>query len=509
MARSATLDAAIEAARTPMFDSFGALSPERASRHVALLFAISLAYPVVVCVLFYPTPYVDLREQINWGLTYPITTWKHPPLQSWVAGLASLAGPRDAWFYMVVAQILNVVCFHYLVRIAREFLDRTAIAPFLLIGVCGFYLSAWLPTIALNADQIQAPLWAAAVFHALAATRDDRWRDWLALGAVIGLSMLAKYFAVVLIVSLLVAALATPEYRRVFIAGKFYVAVLLAAAIALPTIAAELRGRDAITYGGHFFDFGASITSRLDAFVAFASPFALMWLPLIIIAVAGWKEKCLKLAHWPPTPSARFLGAAAIAFLAILTGMIFITGLQFRSRFSYPYLPIAALLILGFVRVQPSGLIGLVRTMWILWLALIAGTIGYGLFVLRDQLQDPAPGAAARLRSEWTAAHGCGPGYIMGEKLNAYAVALYYSRGPRPVIGLSDQDYAYAPWTDRERVRRFGAIVIAPSEEEARGLFAADFPDRTPPRHIELPYRRDWSSKRHHYFYAFIAPRAC
>lgn len=97
----------------------------------------------------------------------------------------------------------------------------------------------------------------------------------------------------------------------------------------------------------------------------------------------------------------------------------------------------------------------------------------------------------------------------MGEKLNAYAVALYYSKGLSPVIGLSDQDYAFAPWTDRERVRRLGAIVVAPSEAEASQLFAADFPERTPPRHIELPYRRDWSGKRHHYYYAFIPPRSC
>jgi hypothetical protein len=509
MARPTTLGAAIDAARTPMFDSWSALPPERAARHVGVLFTISLLYPVIVCVLFYPTPYVDLREQINWGLTYPIVTWKHPPLQSWVAALAALAGPRDAWFYMAVAQVLNVICLYYLIRIAREFLDQTLIAPFLLLGACNVYLSAWMPTTALNADHIQAPLWAAIIYHAMAAARDDRWRDWLVLAVTTGMAMLAKYFGIVLVASLLIATATTREYRRVFVNGKFYASACVAAAIALPFVAIEFSRRYMIYYSGNFFDPGESIATRLDALVTFVSPFALLWLPLIIVAVAGWKENGLKLARWPRTESARFLGAAAVAFVAIMLGMIFLAGLKFHSRFSYPYLPVAALLVLGLVRVEPAGLIGLVRTMWIIWLALIAGTVGYGTLVLRDQLQDPAPQAAAIMRGEWSAAYSCAPGYIMGEGADAHAVALYYSKGPRPVIGLSDQDYAYAPWTDRERIRRFGAIIVASTEEEARQLFAQDFPDRTPPRHIELPYRRGWSGKLHHYYYVFIPPRAC
>ena len=42
------------------------------SRTMVVLITIALLYPVVLCAVFFPTPFADLREQIHWGLNFPL-----------------------------------------------------------------------------------------------------------------------------------------------------------------------------------------------------------------------------------------------------------------------------------------------------------------------------------------------------------------------------------------------------------------------------------------------------
>src|SRR5262249_20059925 len=148
--------------------------------------------------------YIDLREQINWGLQFPLYTWKHPPLQSWVAGLVALTGARDAWLYILVAQILNFIGFFYVAAAARILLGKAGASAALIALGSGLFFIASTSTNALNADQLLFPLWSGILYHGVQALRQDRWRDWIALGIVVGLSLLAKYFSALLIVALAV-----------------------------------------------------------------------------------------------------------------------------------------------------------------------------------------------------------------------------------------------------------------------------------------------------------------
>jgi len=131
-----------------------ALDPRLRSRKIAALAIVAFAYPILVTLIFFPTPSSDLREHIDWGLHFPLYTWKHPPLQSWLAGLIALSGARDAWTYTLSAQMLNVVGVVYLVRTAQVFVGGTA-APAIVIAVCGcIYFVGAVVSFVINADQI-------------------------------------------------------------------------------------------------------------------------------------------------------------------------------------------------------------------------------------------------------------------------------------------------------------------------------------------------------------------
>jgi 4-amino-4-deoxy-L-arabinose transferase-like glycosyltransferase len=472
------------------------------------LLAIAFVHPVMISALFFPTPAGDLREQINWGLNFPLYTYKHPPLQSWIAGLAALVGVRDSWFYILCAQILTALAFVYLVRIARDFTGRDAIGPVLIVGAASFYLSRWPLVIALNADQIQPLLWAGAVYHAMKAARDDRWRDWLFLGVLLGLAMLAKYSAVLLILALGAAALWIADYRRVFGNKKLYCAAALGSAMVLPNLALELRAGQAAAYGAQYFNAWASAFRRAQSLVTLVGGPVLLLAPLWIAAPLLWKRGWLSIGPDPRCKEVRLLLAAAAVLALLFLGLIILGGLRYVERFSYAWLPLAALVAFCLVHVDERGLLHLTHVALAIWVLAELGAVGYAMVAINAS-REPAPAAADLVRQDWDRRYSCGPGYILGEKFAAHGVALYFDGPGRRITGASIDDYRFAQWIAKDRIRRLGAVVIARDEAAAGELFATDFPQRTAPVRLDLPYRRIWSNARHRYFYSFIPPRDC
>ena len=493
-----------------MHDQRGGLFSAEDLRRPAVIALLTIAflYPILLCAVAFPTPYIDIRELTSWGLAFPLATWKHPPLQTWINGLAALPGLSDAWYFMVLAQLCNLLALLYVARIAHDFIGRHALIPVVIVVGGSAYLSGSLPTIALNADQLQAPLWAALIYYAMRAARDDRWRGWILLGVLLALSFLAKYFVLVLAAALLAAAVAVPQYRRIFGNVRLYAAGLLAALIVLPYLVALNSLPDAFRYSKIFF---SQERTRLDALSNFLHPILLMVLPVGIAAIWLWPRGQIRIDR-QINPHVRFLLIASATFAIFVLAMIAI-GLDYSQRYSYSFLAISAVLCLGVIRIEASGLLYLTRVMLVIWAVALPGTFIYAFVDLRPQLREPAPAAATLIGQQWVSKFKCGPSYIMGAKDAAFGVALYF-RGPeRRVIGVSTDDYRYgAQWVDRDRIRRKGAVLIANNEVQLARLFDRDFRDfskHSAPMMLSLPYRHTWSDARQTYAYAFIPPEGC
>ena len=145
------------------------------SRTMVVLITVELLYPVVLCAVFFPTPFADLREQIHWGLNFPLYTWKHPPLQSWVAGIVASTGVRDAWLYAIVGQLID----SYLAPIISFARRGSSSAPRPRRWWCcqvagGIFFVAAVPTYLINADQVLFGIWAAILYYALASLLSNR-----------------------------------------------------------------------------------------------------------------------------------------------------------------------------------------------------------------------------------------------------------------------------------------------------------------------------------------------
>jgi hypothetical protein len=492
------------AGRQPITDTGAAMWRDREGRMVLALLAVAFLYPVVVCAVAYPTPYIDIVELRSWGLSFPLYTWKHPPLQAWVIGAASLIGPVDAWFYMLIGSVLNVVALLYLALIARDFIGRDAVLPVVIAAGGSAYLAASLPTIALNADQLQAPLWAGLIYHAMRAARDDRWRDWIVVAVLLALAFLTKYFVVVLMASLLIAAAAVPAYRRLFANVKLYLTGVLALLLVLPYLIALRMHPEALGYGEAFF---SGEYPRLAAIWNFAHP-ALFTAGAIGIAALLLYRTGLIHIRRESNPDIKFLLIAAAAFAVILLGLIVI-GLNYSQRYSYPFAALSVLICVASVRIDPPGLPRLTNFMLAVWGLIVCATAVYAFTVLRRELTEPAPVAATAIERQWRSTYACGPAYVIGAKDAAFRVAFYFVGPQGQVIGAAPEDYQHAQWIDHDRIRREGAVLIAHTADALAHILAAELPNRSAAMTLSLPYRRTSSEARQGYAYAFVAPQGC
>lgn len=472
-------------------------------RELGVLLALTFAIPIVLCLTVFPTPAIDLREHINWGINFPLYTWKLPPLEDWLAGLVALTGVRDAWPYVLLAQLINFVGLYYLVRIARDFLGGETAIP-IAIAFCGsIFSSVALVDTALNADQIQMPLWLGVLHHALRGARDDRWADWLACGAFAALGILAKYFTFFLLLALTLAVLLTPSHRVLLRRPGPYVAAAIAFAVFVLHLVPLMQAPGAFGYAGETLQPAAGVIRRLDWLFSVIGSVALFGLPLIIALAVVARRRQLFFVGLPADGAPRVILLTA-GLLYGITLIFTLLGLRFRVRYGGPMLPVGLLGFFSVVRVEAWR--DFRRAMLVIVAVVAAGTVGLALAIPRLYLREPAPAAAALMRADWNKSYACGPAYVLGYLHPAHAIGLYFGGG---VIGASYGDYHHAQWIDHDRLRRLGAIIVETAPDTLYPPFAAAFPQMTPPKLLQLPYRRTLQAAEHTYVYRFVPPQGC
>ena len=482
------------------------------SPEIRALIAITFLYPVVFCAVFFPTPANDLREHIALGLTFPIYTPNNPPMQTWIAGLVAAAGARDAWLFVLVAQCFNFIGLFYLVQTAKRFIGPPAAVPLVVLFCGSIYYSAAVPSMALNADQIQVPIWAGILYHALAAAQDNRWRDWLLAGILFGVACLTKFYSVIMLAALLLAAFSEPFYRKIFRNGRCYVAML----VSIPLIALyailELKYGEAIAHAQTKFDllnliagrisWNEFLFRRLDALFHLLRSFLLYGAPALVgLAIVAWRGTVSR-PRMPGDPPRRFIVFAAAITIALLSLLILVGGLQYSTRYGYPFYGLCLLALLCLIEIKPLGFRDLAVSMLWVWAAIVVGTVVYSQVAINTVLREPAPAAAALLRELWDREFSCGPTYIIGDPQTARAITIYYRHSARAMgLGLP---------TDRinaDERNRGGAIVIM-TPDRLHPVLRNWFEGHTTAT-LELPYRRTMQERRHTYVYYFSAPRGC
>lgn len=476
---------------------FAALSK---SPGMATLLAIAIVYPVLACAIVYPTPFADLREHINWGLHFPLYTWKHPPLQSWIAGLVALTGARDAWLYALVGQLLTLIGLYYLVRAAREFFDADSVWTALILVAGGVFFFAAVPTILLNADHLLFPLWAAVLYYALAAVLKDRWSDWLLLGVAAGLALLDKYSSVFLLISILIAILWIAELRRHVTNPKLFASLAVCGAIVSINVIPMMFHPEFLSYAsakaqGPGLRRLTSLLMFLWSLIAYLAP------TLLVVLMLAYRKRGVRFVA-PDTLAGRFVIVTTIGVLGLSVLVIALTGLRYVERYSHPIFAALVLSAVALVRVGPEARATCFKFAFGFMVAAVTFHFVYGSTALNTQLAEPGPALANILRTRWQERYSCGPAFLVGG--SGQLAALYYSKH---MTGLSQGDLRFAQWADRKELAGQGAIVVA----QRRWIDDLDleFPAHAATEFVTLPLRRTWTGRELEYAFYFVPPSQC
>lgn len=158
----------------------------------------------------------------------------HPPLVGWLQALVLMFASTDLAL-RVVPITLSVVSQYLLLGLVRTLYPRGSpwlgfVSVLLLQGMAVTHLAMTMAP-----DVPLLPLSILAVWMTHKVLEDSRWRDWLGLGLVLGLAGLAKYTAVTLALSVVLALLLAGK-ARAFLGPRPWVSALLAAIIISPVL---------------------------------------------------------------------------------------------------------------------------------------------------------------------------------------------------------------------------------------------------------------------------------
>ena len=180
------------------------------------------------------TLYVDEAQYWTWAQQPDWGYFSKPPVIAWlIAASTSLLG--DGMVAVKLPAILLYPATAWLMfLLGGELFDariglRCALAFSLLPFVSG--LGLFVST--------DAPLmffWTLALLALVRAAAQDRWRDWLLLGAALGLGVMSKYTMLAFGASALAWLLLTPQRRTLLRSPRLWLAIALACALVLPNI---------------------------------------------------------------------------------------------------------------------------------------------------------------------------------------------------------------------------------------------------------------------------------
>jgi len=174
----------------------------------------------------------DMAEAYAWGREFELGYNQHPPFWAWICGLWFLIFPCANWAFAILAMLNAGVGLLGAWALIGRFVDGDKrVAATALLALTPFY--SFL-AYKYNANSIFLSLWPWTLYAFLGALRNRSMAASLGFGAMMGLALNSKYYALVLAATCLIAAQASVERGRYFRSPSPYVSIAVALAMFAP-----------------------------------------------------------------------------------------------------------------------------------------------------------------------------------------------------------------------------------------------------------------------------------
>lgn len=176
----------------------------------------------------------DSTEMAAWGAQTALGYSKHPPFGAWLAGRWFSLMPHTNWSFDLLAVLAAAFGLAGVWKLAGLYTDqagqRFAMLPLLLTPA----FTVW--AFKYNANSILLLLWPWTVYYAMRMVETRTLGSAVMAGLLAGLSMLGKYYSLVLFATLGLALLLHPARNRVLASPAPYVAAVVALAVFAPHV---------------------------------------------------------------------------------------------------------------------------------------------------------------------------------------------------------------------------------------------------------------------------------
>ena len=163
----------------------------------------------------------DMAEAYAWGQEFQLGYNQHPPFWAWICGLWFSIFPRTGWAFALLSSLNAAIGLWGAWMLIGDFTEGrkrvAAWALLLLTPLYTFYAYKY------NANIIFLSIWPWTLHYFMRSVQDRGIGDAIAFGVSIGLALMSKYYALILVATCFLAALQHPSRRKYFAAASPYV----------------------------------------------------------------------------------------------------------------------------------------------------------------------------------------------------------------------------------------------------------------------------------------------
>ncbi|MDR3492318.1 MAG: glycosyltransferase family 39 protein [Gammaproteobacteria bacterium] len=414
---------------------------------------------------------MDSIEGAIWGHQLELGYDKNPFLNGWLTALAVKLGGHSGWGIYFFSQLSVAICFWAVWKLGKKMMPPVyALIGVLLLEALQYYN---LHAIDFNDNTLELSLWALTTLFFYNSLRQSSLKNWLLTGLFAGLSMMTKYYSIVLLLPMLAFLIFNPSNRKYFSKSELYLGLLAFLIIILPH-SIWLFFHDFITVKYAF----ARVSSPPTWQSHFHFPVLFAWQQMEVLLPCLFLFAVLFLGEKPITEHPRFqiksfdkqflfyVGCGPFILTLLLSAFV---GMRLRAGWGEPLMSLWGLILI--VWLQPRITVDrFYRFIAVLFTFLAILVTSYCIALIKapepSSANFPGKNIAITLTDEWHNNYHAPLKYVAGPRWLAGNIAFYSSDHPAVYINW---DTNISPWIDEEKLKKEGAIFVwDPTEDIQR-----------------------------------------
>ncbi len=184
----------------------------------------------------------------TWSKHLDLSYFDHPPMVAYMIALTTAVGGDSVFFLRIGTVLLFCITSLLIYLLAFELSGsrKTAFYSLCLTNIIPLFFLVGILTVP---DAPLAAFWLLYLYLLLRVVKGNPWWHWYVMGFVLGLAVLSKYFAVLLVPSTLLFLLSDKRLRAFLKSPHPYIGLLVSAAVASPILIWNIReGWASFTY---------------------------------------------------------------------------------------------------------------------------------------------------------------------------------------------------------------------------------------------------------------------